>query len=154
MKRFPTGVTVVGAAYNGQQRGMTVNAFTAVSLDPQMVLICIARESGCHELIEKSGMSSVSVLSEEQSELSGKFADHDEFDVRRFVSVDHHFGAAGVPIVDGAVAELEYTVKDRLPAGDHTIFVGTVTAAQVMSDKDPLIFYQSRYARIGTAIVD
>ena len=63
MRHFPTGVTVVGAAYNGHKHGMTVNSFTSVSLEPPMVLICITRKSGCHELIEESGMFSISVLS-------------------------------------------------------------------------------------------
>ena len=154
MKQFPTGVTVVGAAYNGQKHGMTVNSFTSVSLDPPMVLICITRNSGCHKLIKDSGMFSISVLSEHQSELSRRFADHREFDVHRFLGVDHHLGDGAVPIVDEAVAVLECVVKDCLLAGDHTVFVGVVKSAQVMSDQRPLVFYQSDYVRIGSLLSD
>ena len=154
MRRFPTGVTVVGAAYEGLKRGMTVNAFTSVSLDPHMVVICISKDSGCHGLIENSGTFSVSVLSEDQSELSGKFANHEEIEVHQFLGVDHHSGSLGNPLVDGAIAELECTVADRLPAGDHTLFVGKVASARLISGKGPLIFYQSRYVKVGKSVED
>ncbi len=139
---------MVGSAYNGQKRGMTANALTSVSLDSHMALICIAKDSGCHALIEKSARFSVSVLSEDQSELSSRFADHDEVEVHRFLGVDHHIGANGNPLVDGAVAELDCTVGDRLHAGSHTVFVGEVTSANVMSDEAPLVSYRSRYSKV------
>ena len=151
MRSFPTGVTVVGSAYGGEKRGMTVNSFTSVSLNPPTVLVCIMKDSGCHPVIEQSGAFSVSVLAEDQSELSSKFADHDEVDVHRFLSVDHHIGTLDVPLVDGAVAELECAVEDRLSTGDHTVFVGRVVSAKVTSDKAPLVFHRSRYAKVGGA---
>ena len=152
MRGFPTGVTVVGSAYDGKKRGMTVNSFTSVSLNPPTVLICIMKESGCHSIIGKSGVFSVSVLAEDQSELSSKFADHDEVDVHRFLGVDHHVGDMGVPLVDGAVAELECAVEDRLSTGDHTVFVGKVMSAKVTSGKAPLVFHRSQYAKVGGAV--
>ena len=154
MRSFPTGVTVVGSAHGGEKRGMTVNSFTSVSLNPPTVLICITKKSGCHPVIEKSGVFSVSVLAENQSELSSKFADHDEVDVHRFVGVDHRVGDLGVPLLDGAVAELECSVEDSLGSGDHTVFVGKVMSAKVTSDEFPLVFHRSRYAKVGEAAAD
>ena len=151
MRSFPTGVTVVGSAYDGEKRGMTVNSFTSVSLNPPTVLVCIMKDSGCHPLIEKSEVFSVSVLAEDQSELSRKFADHDEVEVHRFVGVNHHIGMLDVPLVDGAVAELECAVEDQLGTGDHTVFVGRVMSATVTSDKSPLVFYRSKYAKVGAS---
>ena len=151
MRSFPTGVTIVGSAHDGQKRGMTVNSFTSVSLNPPTVLICIMKDSRCHPVIERSGVFSVSVLAENQSELSRKFADHDEVDVHRFVGVDHHVGDTGAPLVDGALAELECAVEDQLGTGDHTVFVGKVVSAKVTSDESPLVFHRSRYAKVGGA---
>ena len=153
MRHYPTGVTVVGTVHQGEKRGMTVNTFTSVSLNPLLVLICVSKDSGCHPLIDKSGVFSISALAEDQSDLSRRFAAESDVETHRFSGVAHHIGAVtGAPLLDGAVIKIECTVSDRIAAGDHTIFVGRVESAVAAPDRHALVFSGGGYSKVGAEI--
>jgi flavin reductase (DIM6/NTAB) family NADH-FMN oxidoreductase RutF len=145
--RFPTGVTVVSAVdSSGRDRGMTVSAFCSVSLDPPLVLACIAHEATMHPVLAGEDHFGVSVLAADQEAISRRFADTREDD--RFEGVGFTRGAHGVALVEGAVAHLECTVVERHWGGDHTIVVGQVESAAV-HERAPLIYHRSGYGRLN-----
>src|SRR5215510_2833870 len=74
MRAWTTGVTVVTAAHAGQRYGMTVNSFTSISLDPPLISVALKKLTHTHELVEKSGEFSVTILSAAQKKLSDIFA--------------------------------------------------------------------------------
>lgn len=123
---FATGVTVVAASTaEGRPIGFTANSFTSVSLDPPMLLICIARSSRNFATMMAADNFSVSVLSKAQREVSDTFARPSE---DRFAGVDWRRGGNGAPVIGGAAAWFECDASQRVEAGDHVVILGRVTA--------------------------
>lgn len=148
MARFPTGVTVVTArAGEGAPMGLTVNAFTSVSLEPPLVLVCIDRGSGSHDGILSAGSFAVNVLSSAQGAVARRFAADPA--AGRFDQVAWRVGPGGAPILDGVVAWLSCAVEATHPGGDHTILVGRVQAADAGSG-EALAFYRGVFGAVTT----
>jgi flavin reductase (DIM6/NTAB) family NADH-FMN oxidoreductase RutF len=146
---FASGVTVVTTAHEGQLRGITVSAFSAVSLDPPLVLICLANESESREWIAESGVFAVNILSDEQEFLSERFAARAPIVNVRFDGVPYHTALTGSPILDGAIAWYDCRVEAAHDGGDHTIFVGHVEAIWSGAEgKQPLVYFANRYVGV------
>jgi len=143
MARFPTGVTVVATVGGeGQPRGLTVNSFTSVSLDPPLVLVCIDRASSSHDRVVSSGTYAVSILGGDQGYLARRFAVDPS--AERFDEVDWVACPTGDPVLVGAAGWMGCTVEAVHPGGDHSIVLGRVDAAGV-TDVDALAFYRGRF---------
>jgi len=146
LSQFATGVTVVltrDAA--GAAVGLTVNAFSSVSLDPPLVLICIDVRSDAHDPLAQSAIFGVSVLSETQEDISRRFAWRGPEKFEGFV-LEH--GETGALLVPGAVAHLECGVVGAHRGGDHTIYVGEVRALRVAPGL-PLVYHRGAYRRLA-----
>lgn len=143
--RFTTGVTVVTTC-DAERRpaGLTVNAFASVSLDPPLVLACVDRRSETHDLIAGSGIFAVNILARGQEAIARRFAD----DARelRFEGIAWRTEQTGAPVFDEVLAWIDCRVHAAVPAGDHTIYIGEVRAADAR-DGDPLVFYTRSYGR-------
>jgi 4-hydroxyphenylacetate 3-hydroxylase, reductase component len=143
--QFATGITVVTTTdADGQPMGLTVNAFSAVSLEPPLVLVCIDRRSETHGGFEASGLFGVSVLREDQEHFSRRFAQPGR---EKFAAKDLHLGEEGIALVPGALAHIVCRVVTATQAGDHTIYVGEVARLDVSPGR-PLLFHASEYRRL------
>ncbi|KIX84726.1 flavin reductase family protein [Thermus filiformis] len=141
--RFATGVTVVTVRTGEEVHGMTANAFLSVSLEPPLVLVSVDRKARTHGRLLEAGRYGVSVLSEEQREVSERFAGRGgEGAEVAFVE------RAGVPLLAGALAHVVARVVEAHPAGDHTLFLGEVEHLDYREGR-PLLYYAGRYHRIG-----
>jgi flavin reductase (DIM6/NTAB) family NADH-FMN oxidoreductase RutF len=149
MGRFATGVTVVTTCKGTERHGITVNAFTSVSLDPPLVLICIDRTSHVHDILIESGVFAVNILAEEQQHLSDCFAGHSEYRFRDFCGATFHTATTGAPVLDGTLGYVDCRVVDVFPGGDHSIIVGRVETLDTGASDDPLLYYRSRYVHPG-----
>lgn len=140
--QYPTGVTIVTACHQGQLLGMAVNSFAAVSLSPPLVLWSIRRESRSAQAFIEAGHFAVSILAQDQVEVSQAFgaAAPDRFD-----TVAWQPGLEGAPLVDGAIAHLECRTEAVHDGGDHHILVGRVLRQQRFEGA-PLVFAQGQYA--------
>jgi flavin reductase len=146
---FATGVTVVTTAGEGHAYGMTANAFSAVSLDPPLVLVCTITVSEATGHIGRNGVFAVNILSATQEPLSRYFSSRDRPRGRdAFARVDHRTVASGSPILDGAAGFLDCALHSRSDAGDHTIFIGEVLAIGCEQDLAPLLFHGGRYREV------
>lgn len=144
--RFASGVTVLTALDDaGRDHGMTVSAFCSLSLDPPLVLACIDRSAGMHDLFADGAAFVVNVLAAGQEALSRRFAAGDPSD--RFAGVGYERTAGGAARLDGVLAWLECRVAARHPGGDHTVVVGAVEEAGVREAR-PLLYYRSGYASL------
>ncbi len=140
--RFTTGITVVTTVHGGEVYGMTVNSFSSVSMDPPLVSVAADHGTVWHEKVSLSGRYGVSVLSAEQGSLSNHFAGQEQEGVDvSFVWQD------GIPLLDGAIAQLVCRVVDPHPAGDHTLHIGQVEYLSYR-DGDPLLFYTGAYKKL------
>ncbi len=146
LSRFASGVTVVTTKdAAGKFHGITVSAFSSVSLDPPLVLICIDRATVSHYAFEESGLFVVNVLSDRQEGLSERFASpvEDKFD-----GADFMLGDFGIPVLLGSLVNLECRIRNIGDGGDHTIFIAEVESATV-NDGDPLLYFRSDYRQMS-----
>jgi len=145
LSRFASGVSVVTTRdVDGKLHGITVSAFSSVSLDPPLILVCIERSAGSHHVFQESGVFVVNILSSEQRHLSERFASQLP---ERFDGVEMTLNIDGIPILANCLANLECRVKLTADGGDHSVFIGEVESASV-NDGDPLIYFRSDYRSI------
>jgi len=143
---FATGVTVITTHGEADAYGMTANAFSSVSLDPPLVLVCVISGTRGAETIERNAAFAVNILCADQEPLSGYFASRDRPGGRAgFAEVPHTTAVTGSPLLLGAGGFLDCRVVDRHEAGDHVIFIGEVVALGVDPDVRPLLFHHGRY---------
>lgn len=149
MASFATGVTVITLDDEGKVHGMTANAFTSVSLDPMLVLICVDHNAQTHAHLHSRKRFGINVLAEDQRDISEHFADPDrdsngpEKIGARFDRTSH-----GTPVLHGALAYLECVLREARTAGDHTIFIADVEDIVVRGGR-PLLYFRSGYCAIG-----
>ena len=146
---FPTGVTVLTTAVDGEFHGVTVNSLTSVSLDPQLVLVCIDKQAVAHGQIQRAGQFGVSFLAAAQEETSRLFAVSAPPDSGQLRGALYRLGSHGVPILEGSLAWLECALTDQYPGGDHTVFLGAVLAGGTEPQGNPLIYFRGRYRGIA-----
>ena len=143
--RFPSGVTVVTTkAADGTDQGMTVSAFSSLSLDPPLVLICIEKSASVHDALTTASGFIVNVLSAKQEQIARRFA---IVDIDRFEGVGFARSAQGYAILDDVLAVIECDRVSLCEGGDHTIIVGEVETTRAES-RTPLLYYRGGYAQL------
>jgi flavin reductase (DIM6/NTAB) family NADH-FMN oxidoreductase RutF len=139
-RQFPTGVTIVTTQHDGVPYGLAVNAFASVSLEPPIVLVCIAGTSATYPRLFRGDDLAVNILAYDQPGVVARFA---RSGGDKFAGLEWREGDNRCPILGGVSAHLELHVDRRLPAFTHTIFIARVTHAEV-SDRPPLIYLDGR----------
>ena len=123
---FLTGVTVVTAhSADGGPVGFTANSFASVSLDPPLLLVCLARTSRNFDNFTKAGGFAINILAESQKDISNTFARPSE---DRFASIGWSNGPHGAPVIEGVAAWFDCSTHEVIEAGDHVILIGRVEA--------------------------
>lgn len=140
---FVTGVTIITAVdKDGSPRGVTVNSFSSVSLEPPLVLWSQALTAASYPVFRDAGRFVVNILAEDQVHLSKQFSSRDVTD--RFAGVPVRTGLGGVPILEGCSAFLECRSFATYPGGDHAVFLGEVENFE-RTERKPLAFGGGRY---------
>lgn len=144
MTRFASGVTIVTTADRDRTWwGFTASAFSSLSLDPPLILVCLATSADSHPVFAAAPGFIVNVLGREHEELALHFATKgaDKFAVGNFRpgAVD------GFPVLDDALVSLKCTTHARHEAGDHTILIGEVSYLRLRSDGRPALHYDRRF---------
>lgn len=143
---FATGVTVLTTrAADGSPVGLTANSFTSVSLDPPLLLACIARSAGSANIFKTAQSFAVNVLHIGQQPTSTRFARKDE---DRFGATPWEEGLSGIPVLTGSLATFECSQHAVHEGGDHIILVGQVERARFEPQRDPLLFFRGKYRRL------
>ena len=143
---FMTGVTVVTTINKrGQPIGFTANSFTSVSLDPPLVLVCLAKKSGNCNSFANGKSYAINILAESQEDISGVFASSV---ADRYAGIDWHTESTGSPILNDVAAWLDCTMHEVVDAGDHLIFIGRVVAFD-HSNQSPLGYLRGNYLRFS-----
>jgi flavin reductase (DIM6/NTAB) family NADH-FMN oxidoreductase RutF len=143
---FASGVTVVTACTaEGQPVGLTVSAFSSVSLRPPLVMICLGERTSNLESFRR-GPFTVNILADSQRDISTRFAEKRD---DRFDGVHHAPGENGAPVLAGCLAAVECDVQDIVTAGDHDIIVGLVTRVSGAEEGPPLLHWRGQYAGLA-----
>ncbi len=143
LRGWASGVTVVTSRAGNTVHGMTVSAFSSVSADPPLVLVCTNRSSKTHGVIQRGGVFAVNILAAHQADISNTFASQKNEDTR-LERVSWSEGQTGAPLIDEALATLECSVENAHHEGSHTIYIGRVEAVHT-SDAAPLLYYDGDY---------
>ncbi|MEU9452189.1 flavin reductase family protein [Streptomyces sp. NPDC048277] len=136
----------------GEDVGMTATAFMSVSLDPPLVLVSLRTGARMDDLLDEQPLWAVSVLTESQRHIAGRFAMKGRISDRLlFEDIPYDRGeASGAPLVGGALASLECRTEQRVTAGDHTLVIGRVLTARLPSaEGGPLMYFRGRYRQLG-----
>lgn len=143
---FAAGVTVVTAQFgDGRRAGITVTAFTSVSLEPPLVLVCVDKRSRMHDRLQVGGHFAVNMLAQDQEFVSRRFA---AGDADPFREIGYREGVTGAPVLQGVLAAVECRIVEVLGGGDHTIFLGEVEATTIAEGK-PLLYFRGGYAQLA-----
>jgi len=150
---FPSGVAIVTSGHGSVVHGITVSAFSSLSLDPPQVLVCVARWSKLNQLVLASNSFAVNILAADQAALSEVFAKPGRDPVTTFTEIEipHSIGVGGSPIIDGTAAYFDCSVVMACESGDHSVFFGDVLAAHASDTKSPLVYFNRRYHDINKA---
>jgi flavin reductase (DIM6/NTAB) family NADH-FMN oxidoreductase RutF len=147
MQLWASGVTVVTTHSEklGIQ-GMTVTAFSSVSINPPQVLVCLNESAETGAGIQESQRFAVNVLSLKQQDSSNQFAGGSSQE-QRFANTAWTMGNTGVPILDDSIMSLECKVIEKIHAGTHWILIGEVQDC-VCRTGDPLLYYKGGYQQL------
>jgi flavin reductase (DIM6/NTAB) family NADH-FMN oxidoreductase RutF len=153
MAGFATGVTIITVDLDGEVHGMTANAFSSVSIDPLLVLVCVDHSTRTHAHLHARKRFGINVLSEHQRAISEYYARPQRVHERAETEAGARFDRTshGTPMLHGSLAYLECRLHSAQAAGDHTIFIAEVEDA-VVGAGDPLLFFRGIYRKVGEEI--
>jgi flavin reductase (DIM6/NTAB) family NADH-FMN oxidoreductase RutF len=143
LSRRASGVAVVTARNGERIHGMTVSAFTEVSLEPPLVLVCADKTSNTLPVIRAGGVFAINVLARDQQELSNRFAVKKDED-KRFDGLEFDAGRTGAPLLRGVAVNIDCRVVAEHDAGDHVVYIGRVEEVRSF-DRDPLLYFRGAY---------
>lgn len=151
--RFPTGVTLLTTVTDGQPHGLTVNAFTTVSLAPLLVLASLRTGSRTYHHVRRSGVFAVTVLGAHQERVARLFADPNRPEgAKAFQGIPWRAAPhTGCPILSDGLGYFDCAVERSCPAGDHTVLIGAVRAFDLLNDRTPLLFVRSEFGGLSEA---
>jgi flavin reductase len=144
MRRVPSGVAVVTVTLEDAEVGLTVSSLASLSLEPPLVGISISRSAALHELLRDAEAFGVSLLAAGQEHLAQHFA-RGVPPIALWTGIERRAGESGVPLLDGALGWLECRLAAEHETGDHTLFVGEVTAVERGPGHPPLIHVGQSY---------
>jgi flavin reductase (DIM6/NTAB) family NADH-FMN oxidoreductase RutF len=145
MRRFPSGVAVVGVDLEGERVALTVGTLIPLSLDPPLVGFAVRRRAALHELLRRSGAFGASLLAAGQDSLAQHFA-RGVPPIALWEGVDV-LEREGPPLLAGAIGWLTGRVSAEVPAGEDTFFVGEVTSVEEGEQERPLVYVDQRYTQ-------
>jgi flavin reductase (DIM6/NTAB) family NADH-FMN oxidoreductase RutF len=147
--QFATGVTVITTRTpEGAHLGLTANSFSALSLEPPLILWSLRTVSPSLAAFEAAPHFVVNVLSEDQIEVSRQFASQV---ADKFAGVAFAESAAGIALLHGSAAWFECRTVARQSAGDHVLFIAEVERF-VSADLTPLVFHGGGYHALGSRL--
>jgi flavin reductase (DIM6/NTAB) family NADH-FMN oxidoreductase RutF len=140
-RQFVSGVTVVTAMDGEKPRGLAVNAFSSISLDPPTVMVAVQRTSSTHDCLFRAQHLAINILSTEQLDVVNVFATKSD---DKFAGLDWERGPFGSPLIARSGAQMEVEIRERLQASTHTLFVCRVVHATV-SERHPMVYSAGRF---------
>lgn len=149
LSQFATGVTIITTrSSSGIETGITASSFNSVSLDPPLILWSLGKDSGSFDAFQSATHFGVHILGETQADLSQRFA---TLGGDKFKNLKTTPGLAGIPLLNDCPARFQCSVFERIPAGDHIIYLGKVEEMSFAKGQKPLVYHGGGYARLEAA---
>lgn len=144
LSHWASGVTVITYEGGGKKGGITVSSFNSVSLDPPLVLFCLAEGSQAWPAIEASASFGVNILSSEQKQISADFASGSLDKATVLETLAPFVLETKAPLLPGALANLDCRLETSYIQGDHRIVIGRVESGKV-NGGEPLLYFNRNY---------
>ena len=148
MRAWVSGVTIVTATHAGERHGMTVSSFTSVALEPPLIIISLQTASRTHYLVSQAKVFAVTILAEDQQELSERFAGRLGDAEDRVADLETETLVTGAPFIKGGLAYLDCRVTQSIPLGTNTLFLAEVVAARGNGAGQPLVYHDRKYQKL------
>lgn len=149
MREVASAVTIVTSGSGELARGLTATAFSSLSAEPPSVLVCVNRDSECHQTISQSDSFCVNVLGASSHQLANRFAGRDGIrGLARFKIGEWLILSTGAPVLADALVAFDCRLRKSVDAGSHTIFIGDV-AAILRTSRDAFIYRKSEFISLG-----
>lgn len=145
-RQFVTGVTVVTTMDEGTPKGLAVNAFSSISLDPATVMVCVQHTSSTHDCLFRADHLAINILSTEQLDVVNVFAKKSD---DKFKDLEWESGPFGSPLIARSSAQMEVEIRERLQASTHTVFICRVVHAAV-TENAPMVYSSGKFFDGGT----
>lgn len=145
MRQYANGVTIVTTTYENNPVGITATSFIGISLNPPLVGVCINAELFTHHAIARSGSFAVNILAAQQLESGKRFAGAIPSEHGRFEGIPVVLSPGGAPLLPDILAWLDCKLWQSVEAGDHTLFIGEVQAAETIRYNPPLLYYNQEW---------
>ncbi len=154
LRFWSSGVVIVTTQHDGEPAGMTASAFNSLSLDPPQIVICLHKSSYTAQMIEQTGKFAISLLSDDQRNISELFAGRIAVNdiSSRFNGLETTTAITGSPILSEAIAWLDCEVAKLHDGDSHWIIIGRVMAAGNSDAHNPLLYYNRGYHQLGSQI--
>lgn len=155
MRRVPGSVAIIAAQARGVRTGLAATAWTSLSADPPMLLVCVNRSASAHKVIHEAGAFSVNLLADDELETVAIFSAQRGLDGdARFLDGQWAMGPRSQPMLEKAPATFECVLLDSHDYGTHTIFIGQVDEMGGTGRSNPLIYFDGAFAALKTAADD
>lgn len=154
LAQWTSGVTILTTIHEGKWKGTTVSSFTSVSLEPRLILVCLAHKLYTHQLVNSSGIFAISILHQKHAELARLFAGMYPQIEDRFIQNEWFTATTGSPILSDALGWVDCTITQAIPSGDHTIFVAEVVAAGISKEHPPLLYHNRTWGQFAEMSTD
>ena len=148
MRAWASGVTIVTAAYEKEQHGMTVSSFASVSLDPPLLIAALQKTTRTADLIFRAQAFGVTILSANQKEISEHFAGRGDESKNRMEGVETEMLDTGAPFIKGGLVYFDCRLHQTIEAGTSIIFIGEVVAVRQFKGK-PLAYHDRQYMHVS-----
>ena len=148
--RFCSGVTVITVTDDDGDHAMTASAFSSVSLDPPLVLVCVKKNGNMHQRLSSATGFGINLLDRNQESVSNRFAGWWNKEGSKWADLDvERAPHSGAPWIGGSLASLDCAVHERFDGGDHTIYIGHVNHVRVdgrpREALEPLLYFAGQY---------
>ncbi len=148
MRHWITGVAIVTSSDDKIRYGMTVNSFTSISLDPPLVTVSLKRGARTQRLVEQTGLFGLTILGEDQADISDRFSGKNFQDQDRFAGLEWYQLTTVVPLLATGLAAIECKVVHSYESQDSILYIGEVIADRITREGHPLIYHNREYRQI------
>lgn len=148
MRAWTSGVAIVTASHAGERHGMTVSSFTSIALEPPLIIVSLQTVSRTHELVAQSNAFGVTILAEDQQEISDLFAGRMPDTEDRLAGLETETLVTGAPFIKGGLAYLDCRVSQTIEVGTNTLYLAEVVSARGDGEGRPLVYHDREYRKL------
>ena len=148
MRRHPAGLAVLTVQGHTGPLGATVGSLVSLSLDPPLVGLSLGLHAPLHEPVRDVGSFALSVLGHGQEAVAQRFGSGGLPPLAAWHEIETREGVTGAPLLAEAAGWLECRLAAEHEAGDHTVFVGEVVAAEAGPVEPGLVYLAGTYASL------